>query len=295
MRKHQKLPHALAILLLATNAWSQSFTASIRGTVTDSTGAAVPGAKVIVKEADRNIDHPTTTDAEGRYTLTALQPGNYTLSVEAAGFKKHQQAQFPMNVQQQVTLDVALQVGDISSTVNVESTAPLLNTTQASLGQVVDNKYMISLPNIGRDSLALAYLTPGVVGAAGRRGDTSTNFSANGARNSTSDVMVDGVTVTTVEQNSGITDLKYKPSVDAVQEFKMQTNFFPAEYGQTGGAVINMVTKSGTNEFHGTGYYFMRDDSLNANSWFANRGGQVRPVFRRDQFGGVLGGPIKKN
>lgn len=95
MRKHQKLPHALAILLLATNAWSQSFTASIRGTVTDSTGAAVPGAKVIVKEADRNIDHPTTTDAEGRYTLTALQPGNYTLSVEAAGFKKHQQAQFP--------------------------------------------------------------------------------------------------------------------------------------------------------------------------------------------------------
>lgn len=274
---------------------AQSFTASIRGVVTDGSGAAVPGAKVTLTEADRSISHTVATDEAGRYSATALPPGPYLLTVEASGFKKHSQGRFELLVQQQATLNVSLQVGDLTTTVNVEGSAPLLNTTIASLGQVIDNKYMISLPNIGRNSLSLAYLTPGVVGSAGRRGDNSTNFVANGARNSTSDVMVDGVTVTTVEQNSGITDLKYSPSVDAVQEFKMQTNFFPAEYGQTGGAVVNMVTKSGTNSFHGTGFYFLRHADLNANSWFANRAGNARPAFRRDQYGGVFGGPIKKN
>jgi|DewCreStandDraft_4_1066084.scaffolds.fasta_scaffold08369_2 hypothetical protein len=273
----------------------QSYTASIRGTVTDATGAAVPGAKITVTEAERNIPRSTVTDEAGRYFVTALPPGRYTLSIEASGFKRYIQADFPLAVQQQATIDVQLQVGEVTTAVEVTGAAPLLNTTIASLGQVVENKYILALPNLGRDSLVLAYLTPGVVGSAGRRGDTNTNFVANGARNSTSDVLIDGVTSTTVEQNSGITDLKYKPSVDAVQEFKMQTNFFPAEYGQTGGAVINMVTRSGTNDFHGTGYYFFRHADLNANGWFANRAGSRRPYYRRDQLGGVLGGPIKKD
>ncbi len=291
----KKLHLVVCFAALTASAWSQSFTAALRGTVTDATGAAVPGAKVVVTEAERNVAHPTVTDASGRYSLSALPPGGYDLTVEASGFRKFVQQRFPLLVQQQATIDIQLQVGDLSSTVTVEASAPLLNTTNATLGQVIDNKYMVSLPNLGRDSLALVYLTPGVVGSAGNRGATNTNFVANGARNSTSDVLVDGVTVTTVEQNSGITDLKYKPSVDAVQEFKMQTNFFPAEYGQTGGAVINMVTKSGTNEWHGTGFYFFRHSDLNANSWFANRAGNARPLFRRDQLGGVLGGPVKKN
>lgn len=289
--------YKLTALIAATalTLGAQSFTASLRGTVTDGSGAAVPAAKVTLTEADRNVPHPVTTDEAGRYSATALPPGPYLLTVEASGFKKHVQSRFELLVQQSATLDVQLQVGDISTAVTIESAAPLLNTTNASLGQVIDNKYMVSLPNLGRDSLALAYLTPGVVGSAGARGSTNTNFVANGARNSTSDVMVDGVTVTTVEQNSGITDLKYKPSVDSVQEFKMQTNFFPAEYGQTGGAVINMVTKSGTNDFHGTGFYFLRHSELNANGWFANRAGNKRPDFRRDQYGGVIGGPVRKN
>ncbi len=274
---------------------SQSFTAAVRGVVTDASGAVIPGAKVIVTEADRNVQHPTTADAAGRYVITALPPGNYTLMVEATGFKKHSRSVFPLAVQQQATIDVALEVGAITSTVEVDATAPLLNSTISNLGQVIENRYMISLPNIGRNPLNLIYLTPGVVGSAGRRGDTNTNFVANGARNSTSDVLVDGVTVTTVEQNSGITDLKYTPSVDAVQEFKMQTNFFSAEYGQTGGAVVNMVTKSGSNEFHGTGFYFFRHSDLNANSWTANRAGSPRSFYRRDQLGGVIGGPIRKN
>lgn len=274
---------------------AQSYTAAIRGVITDGTAATVPGAKVTATEADRNVPHTVVADESGRYFLTALPPGSYTLTVEAPGFKKHVQSKFVLTVQQQATIDIQLQVGDIATQVEVSATATLLNTTIANLGQVIENKYILSLPNLGRDSLSLAYLTPGVVGSAGRRGDTSTNFVANGARNSTSDVLVDGVTVVTVEQNSGITDLKYKPSVDSVQEFKMQTNFFSAEYGQTGGAVVNMVTKSGTNDFHGTGFYFLRHSDFNANSWAANRAGSARPLFRRDQFGGVLGGPVIKN
>ena len=295
MRQVSALRRALWLTSVTGLLLAQSYTASVRGTVTDSSGAAVPGAKVVATEADRNVDHVFTTDEAGRYVGTALPPGAYTLSVEAPGFRKHVQSRFPLAVQQQATIDVQLQVGDIATQVEVQATAPLINTTIANLGQVVENKFILSLPNLGRDSLALAYATPGVVGSAGRRGDTNTNFVANGARNSTSDVLVDGVTVTTVEQNSGITDLKYKPSVDAVQEFKMQTNFFPAEYGQTGGAVINMVTKSGTNDFHGTGFYFFRHSDLNANAWTSNRSGSPRPYYRRDQLGGVLGGPVIKN
>lgn len=284
-----------AALGFSAAGWSQSFTAAIRGTVTDNSASAIPGAKVTATEADRNVAHTAQVDEQGRYVITALPPGAYTLSVEAQGFKKYVRQRFELVVQQQATIDVQMQVGEVTTQIEVSSSAPLLNTTISNLGQVIENKYMLTLPNIGRDSLSLAYLTPGVVGSAGRRGDNSTNFVANGSRNSTSDVLVDGVTVTTVEQNSGITDLKYKPSVDAVQEFKMQTNFFSAEYGQTGGAVVNMVTKSGTNDFHGTAYYFLRDDSFNANSWSANRAGSVRPDFRRNQFGGVLGGPVIKN
>ncbi len=294
---NRKLALGVVSLLLVAAAigWGQSYTAAVRGIVTDASGAAVPGAKVTVTEVERNVPHATTTDEAGRYFVTALPPGSYSLTVEASGFRKHTQSGLTLAVQQQATINVELRVGDVSTVLEVASEAPLLNTTISSLGQVIENRYIISLPNIGRDSLALAYLTPGVVGSAGRRGDTNTNFVANGARNSTSDVLVDGVTVTTVEQNSGITDLKYKPSVDAVQEFKMQTNFFPAEYGQTGGAVINMVTKSGTNDFHGTAFYFLRHSDLNANNWFSNRAGRQIPYFRRDQFGGVLGGPVKKN
>ncbi|MFN0109870.1 MAG: TonB-dependent receptor domain-containing protein [Blastocatellia bacterium] len=292
-----KLGIKLGCLLLALTglALGQSFTAAIRGVVTDPTSAAVPNAKVVFTEVARNVQHTAVTDSQGRYQLNALPPGQYTMMVEAAGFKKHLQTAFPLVVQQQATLDVQMVLGEVSSTVEVTDGAPLLNTTIANLGQVIENKYILSLPNIARNSMSLVYLTPGVVGSGGRRGDNSTNFSANGSRNSTSDVLVDGVTVVTVEQNSGVTDLKFSPSVDMVQEFKMQTNFFSAEYGQTGGAVVNMVTRSGGNQYHGTGYYFLRDDALNANDWFANRAGRPLPAFRRDQYGGVLGGPIIKN
>jgi len=281
--------------LTAALTFAQSFTASVRGTVVDESGAAVGSAKILVTDTERGTTFRSEADSSGRYVVTALPPGRYLLTAEAAGFKKFSSGRFSVAVQEQTTIDARLQVGDITTTVEVEGSAALINTTISNLGQVVDNKLMLSLPNLARNSMSLAYLTPGVVGSGGRRGDSTTNFVANGSRNSTSDVLVDGATVTTVEQNSGITDLKFSPSVDVVQEFKMQTNFFSAEYGQTGGAVVNMVTRSGTNNFHGTGYYFMRDAALNSNDWFANRAGRALPAFHRDQYGGVIGGPVIKN
>src|SRR2546425_8515481 len=277
-------------------AWAQSsYTAAVRGVVTDASGGGVPGATVTVTESDRNVPHTVTTDHAGRYVVTALPPGQYTLSVELSGFRTYTHTNIPLAVQQQATFDVSLEVGGITDTVEVRSQAPLLNITIATLGQVIDNRYMTALPNIGRNPLSLLNLTPGVNGAAGTISPTNTNFVANGTRNSTSDVLVDGAIVNTTEQNTGATDLKWTPSVDAVQEFKMQTNFFGAEYAQSGGAIINVVTKSGTNAFHGDGYDFLRDSTFNANSWAANRNGSRKPYYRRDQFGAVLGGPIRKN
>src|SRR5947207_2678167 len=272
-----------------------SYTAAVRGVVTDASGGAIPGATVTVTESDRNVPHTVTTDSEGRYVVTALPPGQYRLAVELSGFKTYTRTSIPLAVQQQATFDVSLEVGGLTDTVEVRSQAPLLNTTISTLGQVIDNRYMTALPNIGRNPLTFLNLTPGVNGAAGTVTPTNTNFVANGTRNSTSDVLVDGAIVNTTEQNTGATDLKWTPSVDAVQEFKMQTNFFGAEYAQSGGAIINMVTKSGTNAFHGDGYDFLRDSTLNANSWAANRNGSPKPYYHRDQVGGVLGGPIRKN
>src|SRR5688572_18790764 len=283
------------VLLFSSLTFAQSFTAAVRGSVKDPSGSAVPHATVVVTDADRGTTHTTVADAEGRFAITALPPGQYVLTVEAAGFKKFSSGRFALAVQQQATVDARLDVGALNETVEVSASAAQVNTTIANLGQVIDNETLVSLPNLGRNPMSFTYLTPGVVGSGGRPGDSNTNFVANGSRNSTSDVLLDGVTVVTVEQNSGVTDLKYSPAVDSVQEFKVQTNFFSAEFGQTGGAVVNMITKSGTNRFDGTAYYFLRHSSLNANDWFSNRAKATLPYTRRDQVGGVLGGPLIRN
>jgi hypothetical protein len=272
------------------------YTASVRGIVTDASGAAVPSARITVTDVTRGTDFHTETDAQGRYVVTALPPSSYTLSVEAPGFQTYRRNPFDLQVQQAATIDVQLQVGEVTTIVEVEASAPLLNTTIANLGQVIENRYILSLPLISRNTMALVYAAPGIVRSGGRMGgEANTNFVANGARNSSSDVLLDGVSVVNVEQNSGITQLKYTPSVDAVQEFKVQTNFFSSEFGQTGGAIVNIVTRSGTNDFHGTGYWFLRKDELNANNFFSNRAGREKPDTSRNQFGGVVGGPIKKD
>ncbi len=283
----------LLLVFLPAILAAQSFTASVRGVVTDPTQSAVPNAKVTITNVDRNVPQETVSDAAGRYVLTALPPGRYTLAVEAAGFTRYKRGAFMLQVQQQATIDVELAVGAVASTVEVEASAPLLNTTSATLGQVVENKYILSLPLAGRAPLALVVLSPGVTPSnLNPGGQSNTNFIANGTRNSSADVLLDGMSVVNVEQNSGITNLEYQPSVDVVQEFKVQTNFFSAEFGNTGGSIVNVVTKSGTNDLHGNVYEFHRNSALNANDWFSNRAGRSIPGFHRNVFGGTLGGPV---
>ena len=201
------------VILSCSLASGQSFTASVRGTARDTSGGIVPLASVTITDADRGTSQTTLADEAGRYTLTALPPGQYVLTVELSGFKRFSSGRFTLTVQQQATVDATLELGQMSETVEVSAAAAMVNTTIANLGQVIDNETIVSLPNIGRNPMSFTYLTPGVVGSGGRPGDNNTNFVANGSRNSTSDVLLDGVTVTTVEQNSGITDLKFSPSV----------------------------------------------------------------------------------
>jgi len=288
-----RLRFALLLVLCPAMLLAQSFTASVRGVVTDASQAAVPKAKVTITNVDRNTNQETVSDDAGRYVLTALPPGRYTLAVEAAGFTRYNRSAFPLQVQQQATIDIELSVGAVATTVEVAGGAPLLNTTIATLGQVVENKYILSLPLAGRAPLSLVFLSPGVTPTnLTPGGQANTNFVANGTRNSSADVLLDGMSVTNVEQNSGITNLEYQPSVDVVQEFKVQTNFFSSEFGNTGGAIINVITKSGTNDLHGNLYEFHRDSAMNANNFFSNRAGRAIPESSRKVFGGTIGGPL---
>jgi len=191
-------------------------------------------------------------------------------------------------VQQQATVNVEMAVGAVTTEVEVVSSAPLLNTTSPNLGQVVENKFLMAAPNQGRNPLSMVLLAPGVTGSTG-----GVAFVSNGVRNNASEVMMDGGALTGIEQNGGITDVKYLPTTDVIDEFKIQTNYFSAEYGNTGGTIVNMVSKSGTNEVHGVGYYFRRDNGLNANNWFSNRNGSPLVDGKRDNFGGTVGGPVR--
>src|SRR5262245_8125290 len=287
------MQRALIVFAFVLPACGQTFTASIRGTISDSTKAAIPSAVVTLTDVDRNLPHSTTTDTSGRYMLPSLQPGSYSLTVEATGFRKHTQPAFALAVQQQATVNVELTVGDVSASVEVQASAPLINTTAATLGQVVENKFILSAPLAARNPLTLVTLAAGLVPAENSAGGSSgINFVANGVRANSSDALLDGMNLTGIDQNGGITEVKYSPSVDLIEEFKVQTNFYNAEFGNSGGAIINMVSKSGTNELHGVGYEFHRNAALNANSFFSNRNNQSLPDFKRNVFGGTVGGPV---
>jgi hypothetical protein len=216
-----------------------------------------------------------------------LPPARYTLTVEAAGFDKTTQSAFRLEVQQQATVDVKLVVGSVATAIDVSAAAPLLNVTSAALGQVVENRLIQSVPNSGRNPLSLVALAPGIVGSTG-----GVSFISNGVRNNSAEVLLDGGALTSIEQNGGMTDVKYAPTSDAVEEVKVQTNFFSAEFGNTGGTIINMVSKSGTNEVHGVGYFYRRDAGLNANNWFANSRNSPLADSHRNWLGGTIGGPV---
>ena len=290
----------LAFLLLGLSAvlfGQADFTAQLRGTVQDSSGAVVPTASVTITNSKTGVSVKHPVDAEGRYVFINLEPASYDVAVEAQGFKRLVQSGIVLRVSQRAALDLKLEVGAMATSVDVTADAAVLNTTNAEMGQEVTARYITEVPLFSRQITKLAYLAPGVTEAQGYATDqTNENFSSNGQRNSSTEVRLDGSILSVPEAGEGAMFWShYQPSIEIVEEFKVQTNGFSAEYGSNGGSVINIISKSGTNQIHGAGYWFGQRPAMNANDFFANRNGNEKPDYARDQFGGTVGGPIVKN
>lgn len=300
MRTSRSMCSLVVLLILAVaTAFGQLYTGSIAGVVKDPSGAVVPNAKVTVTDAGKGFVYTGTTDANGVFSIRALPPATYIEKVDVSGFNPYQREGIVLDVAGHVEANVTLQVASAGQTVTVsEAASPMLQTEDAVTGQTVNRTYINDLPLVGRSVFDLAFLTPGVTQAPNSAygpGNIGNNFTSDGSRNAQSDILLDGVSTTSYEQNSGFVVPLYTPSVDEVQEFKVQQNNFSAEFGFTGGAVVNVVTRSGTNQFHGSLYEFWRNDLLNANGFFNDLYGTPRPMYRWNDFGGTIGGPIKKD
>lgn len=281
------------MLLSGRVATAQSFTASLFGTVTDSSGAGVPNASIVATNIATNTRTEAKSDVAGKYTLPGLAPGNYTVEASASGFKKFVQSGIELAVQQQAKLDLGMQVGDLAESVTVEAAVSTIETSSATIAKGVSNKAILNLPLNSRNVYSLIFLTPGVAGSIGNNYN-SMSYSINGSRASMMDILIDGATAThpTVQGYTGISAF---PSVDAIGEFKVLGANFQAEYGRSAGSVLNVVYKSGTNAFHGTAYEFLRNSKLDANNFYNNMRGVPLSSFKRSQYGGTLGGPVKKD
>ncbi|MCC6585457.1 MAG: TonB-dependent receptor [Bryobacterales bacterium] len=273
----------------------QSTRGTITGKVVDTTGSSVPGATVKATNTAEQTAVEASTDAAGYYVLPQVPLGPYTLLVEAKGFKGFRQEGIIIHVNDKLTIDVMLAVGEVRETVTVSGEAPLLTPESSSLGQVINNRTIVELPLNGRNPFALQQLVAGVI-PTGQSGNV--NLTRPWDTNSVSDVSVNGapnrgnmITLNGVYSKGG-NQVAYTPSVDAVQEFKVQKNSYDAEAGHVAGGTINVATKSGTNDLHGTMYEFLRNDKFDANNFFANRTGAAKPKFRMNQFGATAGGPL---
>src|SRR5579872_1998940 len=269
---------------------AQVITASLEGIVTDASGAVIVGAKVQVINTATNLATSLVTDASGRFLAPSLQPGAYEVTVEAAGFKNERRTGIVLEVNQAARIEFAMQVGTATETVEVTGAAPLLDEASSAMGQVVNNRTIVNLPLNQRNPFALVFLVPGVVGNVGLTFN-STNISINGGRPGSNEILVDGIPSSPPLVNP-IQGYSVFPSVDAVQEFKVQTDDYSAEFGRSGGGIINVVFKSGTNALHGSLYDFLRNSALDSNNFFANRSGLPLASFKRNQFGGSAGGPV---
>jgi hypothetical protein len=287
----------LALLLCAVPLGrAQLYSGSVTGLVTDAQGALIPSASVILVNQENGFSFDTKTNGEGRYLIRAVPPGKYKISASAAQFSTELKQGLAVDVNQNLTVNFFLKTGNVNQVVNVTARGGQLQSQDAVTGQVVDRKLINDLPLISRSVTDLAYLAPGITDVDTTCvGCYANNFVSNGSRNMTADVLMDGVSTTNFDQNSGIQEPLYLPSVDAVEEFKVQQSNFSAEFGFSGSTVLNLVTRSGTNAFHGTLYEFLRNSALDANNWFNDQAGLPIPPLKHNDFGGTIGGPIRKN
>src|SRR6516165_3363788 len=294
----------LILALTPKTGWGQNVYGTIAGTVTDATGASIGEAAVTLTNLGTAETHKTTTDSSGNYTFVNLVPGRYRVEAVKTGFKNFAREPIIVEIESGLKVDIAMQVGSQSETVEVTGEAPMLQPETNSLGQVIAPRTVNELPLNGRNPLALVALSAGVVPQGQpSAGNSSTSnpvganpfamgdFQIGGGMAGQSQILVDGVPTNGAYLNV----VTLVPTQDAIEEFKVQTNNLGPEYGRFAGGVINLNTKSGTNTYHGSLYEFIRNKVLNANDFFAHAGGAERPPFTQNQFGGNAGGPILKD
>jgi hypothetical protein len=287
-RNHQGRLWGVLVLAVwcSIPAQAQQFQGSFTGTVTDASGAIVPGATVTAVDVDKGFTRSVSTLGDGSFELPLLPPGRYRLGVEKAGFEKTTQGPMELTVNAHLKVDFQLKVGSQTITVSVEATPPVLDTQTSSVGTTVEEAKVSQLPLNGRHFLELTLFTPGVVpGTDGSENSTRGGaINVNGLRETMNTFLLDGMNNTSL----GVGTFVVTPPVDSVQEFRMETGMYEAKFGAQAGAQVNVVTKSGTNHFHGTVHEFLRNSALDARNYFD----PAVPPFRRNQFGGTLGGPI---
>lgn len=294
----------LPILLLAHQAIAQNITGTLLGTLRDSSGAAVSQAEVTLTEKNTQVTTKGATDPAGAFQFPYLKPGPYSLRISAPGFKSVLRDNISISVDDRISLDIAMELGEVSTTVSIDEKIPVIETEKGALGQVVTERAVQDLPLQGRNVFDLIGLTAGVQtsplgegrvvssgSATGLAVFNAADISINGGRFRTNEFLIDGISVMTPVQNA----FAISPTPDSTLEFKVMTNAFGPQFGRSGGGVVNVVTKGGTSEFHGSLYEFFRNDRLRANNFFANARGQQRGIFHFNMFGGAIGGPIRQN
>ncbi|MFN0122691.1 MAG: TonB-dependent receptor domain-containing protein, partial [Blastocatellia bacterium] len=284
------------------HAMAQVTTADLVGAVTDNSGAVLPNAKVTLTNIGTNISRTATTDESGAYTFNLLPVGAYSVRVEASGFKGFLVSEITLVAGDRTRVDVRMEVGATTETVNITAEAPALQTDSSTVGTAITGKLVQELPLNGRNYIQLALLAPGVSAgppnglATGTRPDDrrlNSSYSVNGQDPVVNNNMIDGMD----NNERVIGTIGVRPSIDAIQEFKVQTNLYSAEISRTSGGVVNILTKSGTNSFHGSLFEFVRNDKFDANGNYNFTGGAQLPKakYRQNQFGGSIGGPIRKD
>jgi Carboxypeptidase regulatory-like domain/TonB-dependent Receptor Plug Domain len=282
----------LLVALAAVAISAQTSTSSITGTVSDSTGALVPGATVTATNEATGVSQTQTTTDAGLYAFPALPVGAYTIKIEHSGFKTAQKTGNVLQINTPLAVDIALEPGQVTETVTVQAGAEQLQTSNATIGNVVEQKAIEQLPLNGRNPLTLLVLEPGVVQRS--FGGAGSGVHVNGSRDRAYNVTIDGIEANESSVPNPVSNL-YRINPDNVQEFKVTTNNATAEEGRNSGASISVSTRSGTNEMHGNVFYFLRNDALNSRDFFANALKQSKAVIKLNQFGAEAGGPIRKN
>jgi hypothetical protein len=283
----------LFFLTFVLSASLRAQTGSFTGKVVAQDGTTVGGATVTATEEATSIAHSTVTARDGLYTVPALRPGTYTLAVSGPGFAETVQRHVTLDVEQVQQLNFSLKVGSVNETVTVSDQAPQLATESSSLGQVVSGKEVVTLPLLGRDAYSLGELVPGVRGSIGMNQlpvdvISTSSVSINGAQSTANDFLLDGAPNSAPSFNQPVV----YPIADTVQEFRLQTNNYSAEFGRAAGGIFDVATKAGTNDIHFSGWEFYRNDTLMANNWFAKAAKQPAPPLGFNQFGGTLSAPI---